>query len=76
MLTGTWIINIDMTVSDAGQHYMIHKISSRGAGNLVPTNVHTVNLLSERTINHYQYYSALLQTYANNFEGAGYNYSH
>ncbi len=65
-----------MTISDAGQRYMIHKISSRGGGNLVPTNVHTVNLLSEGTINHYQSYSALLQTYANNFGGAGYNYPH
>ena len=28
MLTGTWIINIDMTVSDAEQRYMNHKVSS------------------------------------------------
>ena len=38
MLTGTWIINIDMTVSDAGQRYMNYKVSSRGGGNCAPSN--------------------------------------
>ena len=49
MLTGTWIINIDMTVSDAGQRYTNHKVSSHGGGNLAPTNVHAINSLSVGT---------------------------
>ncbi len=49
MLTGTWIINIDMTVSDAGQRYMNHKVSSHGGGNCAPTNVQTIKLLSVGT---------------------------
>ena len=34
MPTGTWITNIDMTVSDAGQRCINHKVSSHGGGNL------------------------------------------
>ena len=49
MLTGTWIINIDMTVSNAGQRYMNHKVSSRGGGNCAPINVHPIKLLSVGT---------------------------
>ena len=49
MLTGTSIINIDMTVSDAGQRYMNHKVSSRGGGHCAPINVHTIKLLSVGT---------------------------
>ena len=49
MPTGTWITNFDMTVSDVGQRYMNHKVSSHGRGNCAPTNVHTITLLSVGT---------------------------
>ena len=49
MPTGTWITNIDMTVSDAGHRYINHKVFSHGGGNLAPTNVHTIKLLSVKT---------------------------
>ena len=49
MPTGTWITNIDMTVSDAGQRCINHKVSSHGGGNCAPINVHTIKLLSVGT---------------------------